>query len=142
MLVALYNATDGANWLNNSNWLSDAPISEWHGVTADASGRVTGLYLDNNDLIGELPPELGNLANLTRLSLFNNELSGQIPPGLGNLANLKGLVLNGNQLSGEIPPALGNLANLEWLTLGGNQLRRGDTPGARQPCQVGRAVPW
>ncbi len=27
-LVALYNATDGANWKRNKNWLSDLPIGE------------------------------------------------------------------------------------------------------------------
>ena len=37
-LVALYNATDGANWKNSENWLSDAPIGEWHGVTTDTNG--------------------------------------------------------------------------------------------------------
>ena len=44
-LEALYNATDGPNWLNNDNWLSDAPLGEWYGVDTDASGRVTGLVL-------------------------------------------------------------------------------------------------
>ncbi len=29
-LVALYNATGGANWGNNGNWLSNAPMGEWH----------------------------------------------------------------------------------------------------------------
>ena len=59
---------------------------------------------------GELtiPPELGNLANLTLLlHLSVNQLSGEIPPELGNLANLRDLSIN--QLSGEIPPELGNL---------------------------------
>ena len=36
VLVALYLATDGDNWANNDNWLSDAPISTWYGVTTDA----------------------------------------------------------------------------------------------------------
>ena len=40
-LVALYNATDGPNWTNNHNWLSEAPIGEWYGVTTDDDGRVT-----------------------------------------------------------------------------------------------------
>ena len=31
-LVALYNATDGPNWTHSTNWLSDAPIGEWHGI--------------------------------------------------------------------------------------------------------------
>ena len=26
-LVALYNATDGANWANNENWLSEEPLT-------------------------------------------------------------------------------------------------------------------
>ena len=34
-LVALYNATGGANWGNNGKWLSNAPMGEWHGVTVD-----------------------------------------------------------------------------------------------------------
>ena len=63
-LVALYNATDGANWLNNGNWLSNAPMGEWHGVTTDSDGRVTHLNLRHNQLTGEIPEELGNLTNL------------------------------------------------------------------------------
>ena len=35
VLVAFYEATDGPNWANNTNWLSDAPVCYWHGVTAD-----------------------------------------------------------------------------------------------------------
>ena len=34
-LVALYSATDGASWKNSANWLSDAPLDEWYGVTTD-----------------------------------------------------------------------------------------------------------
>ena len=124
-LVALYNATDGPNWANNENWLSDAPIGEWYGVRTDDNGRVTWLFLYENRLSGEIPPELGNLANLETLGLSNNRLSGEIPPELGNLANLENLSLRGNELSGEIPSELGNLANLEDLSLGRNQLRGG-----------------
>ena len=63
-LVAFYNATGGPNWNNNNNWLSDVPIGEWSDVTTDGNGRVTGLLLGSNQLSGEIPPELGNLANL------------------------------------------------------------------------------
>ena len=42
-LVALYNATDGPNWANNDNWLSDRSLGEWHGVRTDANGRVMRL---------------------------------------------------------------------------------------------------
>ena len=39
-LHALYNATDGANWTNSGNWLSDAPLSDWHGIKTDDEGRI------------------------------------------------------------------------------------------------------
>ena len=52
-----------------------------------------GSVLDQNDLSGEIPPELGDLANLKSLNLEYNELSGEIPPELGDLANLKSLWL-------------------------------------------------
>ena len=121
-LVALYNATDGPNWANNRNWLSDRPIGEWSRVSTDGDGRVTGLWLDGNQLSGSIPSELSNLENLRALSLSYNQLSGSIPSELGNLANLGVLWLDGNQLSGSMPSQLGNLANLYSLWLNGNQL--------------------
>ena len=121
-LVTLYEATGAANWLNSDNWLSEAPLDEWHGVTIDDSGRVIELNLSENELSGEIPPELGNLTNLQGLYLSGNQLSGEIPPELGNLSELVGLHLQENQLSGEIPPELGNLPDLVWLFLSGNQL--------------------
>ena len=62
--VALYHATDGPNWVTNTNWLSEAPLGEWHGVTTDASGRVTELWLPGNQLGGTIPHELGSLSDL------------------------------------------------------------------------------
>ena len=121
-LVAFYNATGGANWTFNANWLSNEPLSAWHGVETNAAGRVTFLGLPRFQLNGEIPAELGNLDNLQTLSLFGNQLSGEIPAELGQLINLQGLHLYQNTLSGEIPAELGNLANLEALSLYDNQL--------------------
>ena len=58
-LVALYNATDSENWNGSANWLSDAPLGEWKGVTTDGDGRVIGLNLPYSNLSGEIPAELG-----------------------------------------------------------------------------------
>ena len=89
-LVALYEATDGPNWVNNAGWLTDAPLRDWYGVRTDGSGRVvTALWLDSNELTGSIPPELGNLSNLTSLGLNANNLTGSIPPELGRLTNLR-----------------------------------------------------
>ena len=121
-LVILYNATDGENWDNSENWLSDAPLGEWLDVTTDDDGRVTELRLNNNELSGEIPPELGSLSNLQILSLRANGLVGEIPPELGSLSNLELLALSDNELSGEIPPELGSLSNLDKLFLDNSDL--------------------
>ena len=89
VLVALYNATGGQNWEGNNNWLSDVPISEWYGVTTDDNGRVTELELDINQLSGEIPAELGNLANLESLRLRDNQLSGCVPSSLSGRLDME-----------------------------------------------------
>ena len=126
-LTAFYNATDGPNWTNNTNWLTNAPLDQWYGVTVDENDRVIDLRLSGNQLSGPIPPELGNLTNFRWLILDENQLSGVIPPELGNLINLTWLGLHKNQLTGRIPPELGNLANLEVLYLHENQLERTDS---------------
>ena len=74
-LVTLYNATAGANWTNNANWLSNEALSEWHGVDTDATGRVTELHLSGNELSGSITAELGSLTNLQRLHLYDNSIN-------------------------------------------------------------------
>ena len=82
-LVALYHATNGDNWGANTNWLSDVPLGQWHGVTTDKDGRVIELvlgwryFLDGTGrrygpemkMAGELPAELGDLDRLRELHL-------------------------------------------------------------------------
>ena len=121
-LVALYNATDGANWTYNTNWLTDQALSEWYGVETDEDGRVRELNLNANKLSREIPAALGRLTNLEYLYLAVNTLSGTIPEELGRLTNLKLLHLNSNELSGEIPEELGDLTNLQGLYLHRNEL--------------------
>ncbi len=133
-LVALYNATDGPNWVNSENWLTDAPLGEWYGVDTNASDRVTSLYfrgrwdgwrgqvLVPHGLSGPIPPALGDLTELRRVDFSLNRLSGPIPSELTSLINLERLALGVNDLSGPIPPELGNLVNLRYLSLGDNRL--------------------
>ena len=121
-LQALYNATGGEDWINRSNWASNALPGALHGVGTDPEGRVTEIDLPGNGLEGDLPPELGNLTHLRWLSLQENQLTGVIPAELGNLAQLSDLTLRFNQLSGQIPPELGNLSSLRSLFLDNNQL--------------------
>ena len=152
ILVSIYKATDGPNWSNQENWLSDKPIGEWYGVTSNYAARVVtrlilannnlsgeipadlaelwdleDLDLNSNDLTGKIPLELGGLSRLERLNLCGNALSGEVPVELSQLSMLQTLNLSVNRLSGQIPPELGRLTMLTGLFLGGNALR-GDIP--------------
>ena len=84
--------------------------------------NLSSLILKENQLDGEIPPEISYLINLTQLDLGGNQLDGEIPPEIGYLTNLNILDLAGNQFTGAIPPEMCNLPNLNELELGGNQL--------------------
>ena len=86
-LAALYNATNGSSWRDDTNWVSSRPLGEWHGVSTDADGRVTELDLLANQLSGSIPSELGNLAYLQRLELRDNQFSGCVPVKLFDMTS-------------------------------------------------------
>ena len=129
-LIALYNATDGPNWKNKTNWLSDRSLGEWYGVTTDANGRVILLYLHSNQLTGSIPDALGSLSNLQELVLNSNQLTGPIPDALGSLSNLEWLYLHSNRLRGSIPDELGSLSSLQSLLLHANDALSGLLPAS------------
>lgn len=122
VLAAIYEDTDGPDWANNENWLTDRPLHEWYGVATDQLGRVVALHLADNRLAGPIPQLLGHLEHLTYLSLWDNELTGPIPGEIGNLVNLEHLYMRGNRLTGPLPAELGNLTNLIDMRLDGNDL--------------------
>ena len=128
-LVALFDATGGADWTNKANWRTTAPIGTWHGVTTDGLGRVTRLDLASNGLTGTIPAALRSLDKLENLNLRGNALTGPVPAWLGSVSSLRWLVLAWNELTGPIPAELGNMRNLRQLDLGGNELT-GDIPAA------------
>ena len=105
--------------------LSDSGLSNIIDSIPPEIGNLTNLTylnLEDNELTCSIPPEIGNLTNLTYLDLGRNELAGSIPLEVGNLTNLATLYLNENQLTGSIPSEIGNLTNLEVLSLSSNQL--------------------
>ncbi len=72
-LEALYWATGGEGWTDDTNWLSDARLSEWYGVSVNDEGRVTGLDLSRNGLVGALPLRLAELSELATLNIEGTE---------------------------------------------------------------------
>ena len=154
VLEAVYEILSGPQWAKSDNWLTDRPLGEWHGVTTNTEGRVTGLDLVNNHisgripheiaslsalktlrlghssrLVGTIPPELGELSNLELLFLHASSLEGTIPAELGALTKLRNLRISRSRVGGPIPDELGSLHNLEYLNLPQNQLSDSIPPG-------------
>ncbi|GAB3997854.1 hypothetical protein GCM10028807_43980 [Spirosoma daeguense] len=126
-LVDLYNTTNGPNWVNKTGWLNGCDPctgnggSPWENVGC-VNGRVTGLYLIDNNLTGSIPTSLSALTNLNHLDLQTNRLSGPIPASLGTLTSLTLIILGQNQLTGSIPASLSALTNINHLDFFGNYL--------------------
>ncbi|MBK6283692.1 MAG: hypothetical protein IPF54_14500 [Draconibacterium sp.] len=127
-LVAFYNATNGDEWQNNENWLT-GPIQTWWGVGIE-HGRVVGLDMGwNNNLVGNIPNEIGNLSALRELNIRNEDnLTGNIPTTIGNLTTLHTLRFYNCALTGTIPNEILNLYNLKVLELSWNNFDPASMP--------------
>lgn len=122
-LEAIYNATDGNNWTDNTGWdftgdendVTDA----WYGLIVVA-GHVELINLQNNNLSGTIPTEIGDFLELSELRINNNSLTGTIPGEIGGLTNLVRLDLNDNSLTGNLPADMGLLSSAEIIQLQNN----------------------
>ena len=123
-------------------WSEDGQPEDWVGVTIE-NGRVVELEMEEFDLTGAVPAEIGRLSALRMLNLGVNDLTsvpaeiGQltsltvldlrsnaltsVPAEIWQLTLLKGLHLDGNPLT-SMPAEIGQLMSLVELSLSGNQL--------------------
>lgn len=151
-LVDLYNAAGGAGWKNKWNFSGPVStwygvtVSEVKQSTSSKK-RVTGLSLSNNNLLGSLPKSICDMEFLKLLWLDVNDLSGDLPqeiallinlqsfrigdnagltgtlsPGIGNISDLVYFSVYKTKISGPIPESFGNLTNLQSLELNDNDL--------------------
>ncbi|KAL3927806.1 MAG: hypothetical protein SGBAC_012924, partial [Bacillariaceae sp.] len=90
--VAAFFFQTGGNslWNFKSGWLTSTAACGWYGVTCDSAGKVAGIELSDNSLVGTIPSELGILSALTSVTIVNSfELTGSLPTELSRLTDLK-----------------------------------------------------
>ena len=145
-LEALYNATEGSEWTNQENWMTDAPIAKWQGVKTSQEGKVIELTLTHNNLNGPITA-VARLQHLESLALGNsiqsdlskareegkdsltfitekkgNRIDLPLPEELFEMSNLKHLALNAIALNGQFPSGFTRMESLEVLSLYYNDL--------------------
>lgn len=112
------NATE----CEDSLFLSGAGVCEWDGIRCNSSGNVTAIRLDELNLQGRLPLEIGFLEQLMEIDMDSNGLTGPIPSSIGLLESLEILDLDSNDLNGTIPESIYDLSALRVIDLDGNML--------------------
>ncbi len=88
------------------------------------------LKIENSELKGPIPKEIGNLTKLIELDLDYNFLT-EIPDEIGQLTNLRILTLKSNNIKYSLPSTVGNLDSLRWLSLSKNNF------GSPLPSSIG-----
>lgn len=90
LLVRFYNETVGDQWINNTNWCTNKPASEWFGVYGrhyyDEHFRVGAIRLPNNNLSGT--PTVYGFSHLNILDIRENNFSELTISNCNNLDSL------------------------------------------------------
>ena len=129
-LVAIYNASKGAEWTKN-NWDLTTPIDTWNGVSLNEAGRVSVLKLSTSGVIPNewtLPEAIGDLTELTDLRINSNKLAGEIPDAVYSLTKLEKLYFQNDNLTGALSSKLGQLTELTELYVDRNANMSGSIP--------------
>ena len=141
-LLTLWFQSD-YDWFNQTNWLSEDECA-WKGVICmtvspelsrslieegngydrtlrDGDKIVKRLNLEQNNLQGNLPPNLPLLIYLTSLNLSGNQINGEIRETLRSMTLLEELYLHDNNLSQEVSLDFSLMSNLVDVNLSNNQ---------------------
>ena len=123
LMEEFYDTTGGdTDWLVTTNWMTDADLEDWFGLTIHNDWRVQTMELPDNGLTGAYFSKVGEMSDLQHLRLQDSAISGAFEPNWINNNGLRDIVLARNSLEGSIPAAMGRVHSLERLDVQDNQL--------------------
>jgi hypothetical protein len=120
-LATFYFSLSGEKWNRAENWLQPSPVCKWHGINCikdkdDMKDVIVDISLPDNQLVGDVPTQLGLLTSLQSLNLAGNNLGGtHMPSEIGRLVDLETLDLRETSLAGELPSEIGLCTKLTML---------------------------
>ena len=120
-LVAIYNATGGANWTGANKWLIDADPCTWEGIACGIA-RITTLDLNNRNVTGAIPAAIGGLVNVSLLDLGLNPITS-LPTEVGALP-LQTLNVSGTQIT-SLPSVFAAMPFLNAVNVANNNMSGG-----------------
>uniref|UniRef100_A0A3N7EL87 Leucine-rich repeat-containing N-terminal plant-type domain-containing protein n=1 Tax=Populus trichocarpa TaxID=3694 RepID=A0A3N7EL87_POPTR len=121
LVDSMYNLRKGL-WLNFTEVIKFTTKNIYYGYTGEILSYMSGIDLSNNNFIGAIPPEFGNLSKILSLNLLHNNLTGSILATFSNLKQIESLDLSYNNLNGIIPPQLTGITTLEVFSVVYNNL--------------------
>uniref|UniRef100_A0A7S1Y4K1 Leucine-rich repeat-containing N-terminal plant-type domain-containing protein n=1 Tax=Grammatophora oceanica TaxID=210454 RepID=A0A7S1Y4K1_9STRA len=148
ILIDIYNALNGTNWIKQDNWKSsdDKSVCTWFGITCDDNGAVSEINLVENNLedlgSADAASLIFSLPHLTRLDIKSNAVKldlTKIPTtsklqilwlsgtglekvdGISHASDLRRVHLTDNDMTGSFPAELLQLTNLRSLYISFNQ---------------------
>lgn len=130
-LMDLYNSLRGTGtW---EGWGTDAPISDWLGVTVE-DGHVVTLSISNSistdTLIGKLPESLSALTHLRALYFGLVQFEGTIPESYASLVNLESITFMETTIEGPLPDIFGDMKKLKTVNFYKNKKLTGPVPNS------------
>ncbi|KAJ0028776.1 hypothetical protein Pint_36324 [Pistacia integerrima] len=117
-LILTNNSFEGEEETIDVSW-KNMSYTTYKGVTLTL---IYGIDLSCNNLMGKIPPQIGNLTKIVTLNLSHNRLTGFIPKTFSNLKKIQSLDLSYNNLNGNIPPELVELNSLSAFNVAHNNL--------------------
>jgi len=77
IIVRFYLNNGGDSWNNNTGWLSSLNHCDWHDIQCEWN-MIRYMDLENNNIIGSFPSDLGEIERFHTLKLAGNKMTGPI----------------------------------------------------------------